>query len=108
MTATATESPTAVRRRLPDGFHLGVATASYRVVSAWNEDGQSPSIWDTYYFVIDPERMEAVLDDAYILVANQKISAVKDLLPVLEKVMQDRQTRGDHRRGRRDRRVGAG
>src|SRR6266542_1277255 len=39
-------------------------------------------------FVIDPERMEAVLEDPYILVANQKISAVKDLLPVLEKVMQ--------------------
>src|SRR5919201_4969511 len=40
------------------------------------------------YFVTDPERMEAVLEDSYILIANQKISAVKDLLPVLEKVMQ--------------------
>ncbi len=40
------------------------------------------------YFVTDPERMEAVLEDPYILIANQKISAVKDLLPVLEKVMQ--------------------
>src|SRR6266702_6426484 len=40
------------------------------------------------YFVTDPERMEAVLEDPYIMVANQKISAVKDLLPVLEKVMQ--------------------
>jgi chaperonin GroEL len=40
------------------------------------------------YFVTDPERMEAVLEDPYVLVANQKISAVKDLLPVLEKVMQ--------------------
>jgi chaperonin GroEL len=40
------------------------------------------------YFVTDAERMEAVLDEPYILVANQKISAVKDLLPVLEKVMQ--------------------
>jgi chaperonin GroEL len=40
------------------------------------------------YFVSDPERMEAVLEDPYILIANQKISAVKDLLPVLEKVMQ--------------------
>ena len=43
------------------------------------------------YFVTDPERMEAVLDEPYILIANQKISAVKDLLPVLEKVMQARQ-----------------
>ncbi len=40
------------------------------------------------YFVTDAERMEAVLEDPYILIANQKISAVKDLLPVLEKVMQ--------------------
>src|SRR6186997_41770 len=40
------------------------------------------------YFVTDAERMETVLDDPYILIANQKISNVKDLLPVLEKVMQ--------------------
>ncbi|HEU0130385.1 MAG TPA: chaperonin GroEL [Mycobacteriales bacterium] len=40
------------------------------------------------YFVTDAERMEAVLDDPYILLVNSKISAVKDLLPVLEKVMQ--------------------
>jgi len=40
------------------------------------------------YFVTDPERMEAVLDDPYVLVVNGKISAVKDLLPLLEKVMQ--------------------
>jgi chaperonin GroEL len=40
------------------------------------------------YFVTDAERMEAALEDAYILIANQKISAVKDLLPVLEKVSQ--------------------
>jgi chaperonin GroEL len=39
------------------------------------------------YFVTDPERMEAVLDDPYILVYNGKISTVKDLLPLLEKVM---------------------
>jgi chaperonin GroEL len=40
------------------------------------------------YMVTDPERMEAVLDDPYILVANQKIGAVKDLLPILEQVIQ--------------------
>jgi chaperonin GroEL len=40
------------------------------------------------YFVTDPERMEAVLEDAYVLIVNSKISAVKDLLPLLEKVMQ--------------------
>ena len=40
------------------------------------------------YFVTDPERMETVLDDPYLLILNSKISAVKDLLPLLEKVMQ--------------------
>ncbi|GII26060.1 chaperonin GroEL [Planosporangium mesophilum] len=40
------------------------------------------------YFWTDAERMEAVLDDPYILVYNGKISTVKDLLPLLEKVMQ--------------------
>ncbi|HEU5129348.1 MAG TPA: chaperonin GroEL [Glycomyces sp.] len=40
------------------------------------------------YFVTDQDRMEAVLEDPYILIANQKISAVKDLLPTLEKVTQ--------------------
>jgi chaperonin GroEL len=40
------------------------------------------------YFVTDPERMEAVLEEPFVLLANSKISAVKDLLPVLEKVMQ--------------------
>src|SRR2546421_343059 len=40
------------------------------------------------YFVTDPERMETVLDDPYILLCASKISAVKDRLPLLEKVMQ--------------------
>ena len=40
------------------------------------------------YFVTDPERQEAVLDDPYILFVNSKISSVHDMLPVLEKVMQ--------------------
>ena len=40
------------------------------------------------YFWTDAERMEAVLDDPYILIVNSKISSVKDLLPILEKVMQ--------------------
>jgi chaperonin GroEL len=40
------------------------------------------------YFITDPDRQEAVLEDPYILIANQKISSVNDLLPVLEKVMQ--------------------
>ncbi len=40
------------------------------------------------YFVSDQERQEAVLEDAYLLITNQKIAAVHDLVPVLEKVMQ--------------------
>ena len=40
------------------------------------------------YMVTDPDRMEAVLDNPYILIANQKIGGVKDLLPVLEQVIQ--------------------
>jgi chaperonin GroEL len=40
------------------------------------------------YFITDPDRQEAVVEDPYILIANQKISSVQDLLPVLEKVMQ--------------------
>src|SRR5438067_1845942 len=40
------------------------------------------------YMITDAERMEAVLDDPFILVANQKVGAVKDLLPVLEQVIQ--------------------
>ncbi len=40
------------------------------------------------YFITDPERQEAVLDNPYVLIANQKISSVNDLLPVLEKIMQ--------------------
>jgi len=38
------------------------------------------------YFVTDAERMETVLEDAYILLHEKKISSMKDLLPVLEKV----------------------
>ena len=40
------------------------------------------------YFVTDTERMEAVLEDPYVLIANSKIGSIKDLLPLLEKVMQ--------------------
>jgi chaperonin GroEL len=40
------------------------------------------------YMVSDPERQEAVLEDAYVLIANSKISNMKDLLPIVDKVMQ--------------------
>ncbi len=41
------------------------------------------------YFVTDPERQEAVFEDPYILIANQKISNIKDLLPIVDKVVQE-------------------
>ncbi len=40
------------------------------------------------YMVTDPERQEAVLEDAYVLIANSKISNIKDLLPIVDKVIQ--------------------
>src|SRR4029079_2619196 len=44
------------------------------------------------YFVTDPERMEAVVEDAYVLVHQNKISAISELLPLLEKVLQAAET----------------
>jgi chaperonin GroEL len=41
------------------------------------------------YFVTDPERQETVFEDPYILIANSKISNIKDLLPIVDKVIQD-------------------
>ena len=40
------------------------------------------------YMVTDPERQEAILEDAYVLIVNNKISSMKDLLPIVDKVMQ--------------------
>ena len=55
------------------------------------------------YMITDAERMEAVLDDPYVLIANQKIGAVKDLLPILEQVIQAGPAAPDRGRGRRGR-----
>ncbi len=55
------------------------------------------------YFVTDAERMEVVLENAMILIFEKKISSMKDLLPILEKVAQAGQASPDHRRRRRGR-----
>ena len=53
------------------------------------------------YFVTDPEKMEAVLEDAYILIHDKKISSMKDLLPRARENRADQQAPPDHRRGHR-------
>ena len=55
------------------------------------------------YFMTDPEAGEAVLEDASVLLVREKISALADLLPLLEKVVAGRQAAADRRRGRRGR-----
>src|SRR3954447_13911121 len=55
---------------------------------AFTEGMQFDTGYISPYFATDAERMEAVLDDPYVLIVNSKISTVKDLLPLLEKVMQ--------------------
>ncbi len=55
------------------------------------------------YFVTDPERMEAVLEEPYLLIYEKKISSMKDLLPILEKIAQQGKPLRDRRRGGRGR-----
>ncbi len=61
---------------------------TFRLELEFTEGMQFDKGYLSPYMITDAERMEAVLDDPYILVANQKIGAVKDALPVLEQVIQ--------------------
>ena len=58
------------------------------------------------YFINQPATMECVLEDAYILIHEKKISNLRELLPILEQIEPEGQAAADHRRGRRGRSAG--
>jgi chaperonin GroEL len=82
--------------RIADAMHKvgneGVITVedsqTFGVELEFTEGMQFDKGFISPYFITDADRQEAILEDPYILIANQKISSVQDLVPVLEKVMQ--------------------
>jgi chaperonin GroEL len=85
-----------IGRPIADAMHKvgneGVITVedsqTFGVELEFTEGMQFDKGYISPYFITDPDRQEAVLDDPYVLIANQKIASVQDLVPVLEKVMQ--------------------
>ncbi len=82
--------------RIADAMHKvgneGVITVedsqTFGVELEFTEGMQFDKGYISPYFITDPDRQEAVLEDPYVLIVNSKISSVQDMLPVLEKVMQ--------------------
>ncbi|RLE11443.1 MAG: chaperonin GroEL, partial [Actinobacteria bacterium] len=82
--------------RIADAMHKvgneGVITVedsqTFGVELEFTEGMQFDKGYISPYFITDADRQEAVLEDPYILIANQKVGSVQDLVPVLEKVMQ--------------------
>ena len=85
---SATSSPTPSRRWARTASSTSRSRSTFGMDLEFTEGMQFDKGYLSPYFVTDAERMEAVLEDPYILIANQKIGAVQDLLPVLEKVIQ--------------------
>jgi chaperonin GroEL len=94
--ASNSAADVSIGRPIADAMHKvgneGVITVedsqTFGVELEFTEGMQFDKGYISPYFITDPDRQEAVLDDPYILIANQKISSVQDLVPVLEKVMQ--------------------
>ena len=85
---SATSSPTPSRRSARTAWSTSRRRNTFGLDLEFTEGMQFDKGYLSPYMVTDPERMEAILEDPYILIANQKIGAVQDLLPVLEKVIQ--------------------
>src|SRR6266508_1668703 len=87
-TTTATLLAQAIEKVGKDGVVNVEEGQTFGLELEFTEGMQFDKGYLSPYMITDAERMEAVLDEPYILVANQKIGAVKDLLPVLEQVIQ--------------------
>ena len=85
-----------IGERIADAMHKvgneGVITVedsqTFGVELEFTEGMQFDKGYISPYFITDPDRQEAVLEDPYLLIANSKIGSVQDMLPILEKVMQ--------------------
>ncbi len=85
-----------IGERIADAMHKvgneGVITVedsqTFGVELEFTEGMQFDKGYISPYFITDPDRQEAVLEDPYVLIANSKIGSVQDMLPILEKVMQ--------------------
>ena len=94
--AANSAADTVIGERIADAMHKvgneGVITVedsqTFGVELEFTEGMQFDKGYISPYFITDPDRQEAVLEDPYLLIANSKIGSVQDMLPILEKVMQ--------------------
>src|SRR5438067_2092696 len=86
--ATWSMTTSAARRRAAATASRLHAASTSRTSSRTSEHRVADKGYISPYMVTDQDRMEAVLEDPYILIANQKIGSVRDLLPILEQTIQ--------------------